>query len=303
MGRTLEARRDRRDDPELNAVAGKRSSRSGRLTSRVTRTAPIGSLGHRQKRAGGLKALSITASSSVDRGLGSALVRSEPSPIVDRSLHNVVYSSILQALHEGDLRPGDRLIEDKIAKTLGMSRLPVREALTRLANEGLVRRIPRRGTVIAERSAKDLEDIRAIRALLEGYAARIASQRVTGGDLHALRHSVEELTRAGRRGDWVGAVQWNTVFHETTIRLAGNSLLHRIWSSVNPMFWNLAVALPSQYRRDPVKDRVDHEALIAALQSGDVDRAENAFREHVHASTKGDSPAGKSKSQPGKSRG
>lgn len=209
----------------------------------------------------------------------AALVR--PSIVPDRSLHNLVYARILDALHRGELRPGYRVTEAGIAESLGISRLPVREALTRLANEGLVRRPPRRGTFIARLTSKDIDNIRDARALVEGFCARLACARITHGDAEKLKQTIEDLVTAARQGDWLTAVSLNTRFHETVVQLADNQILYRFWTSVSPLVWNLARALPPGYKKDAKREGANHRILLEALLSKNPDRAEEAFRSHV----------------------
>lgn len=208
----------------------------------------------------------------------------ESGRIIDRSLQTIVYGKILRALYDGTLKPGERLIEEDLAKRLGMSRLPIREALTRLANEGLVERVPRRGSFIAHLSAKDVEDIRSVRLLIETHAARQAAARISGADIAALEEIVANMADAHERTDWIESVSWNMAFHDAVMRIADNAMLHRTWMSVNPFFWHIAVAEPNPRHRDTKAHVLSHKALIQALQSGDANRAERAFREHVSRS-------------------
>src|SRR5690242_1003750 len=100
----------------------------------------------------------------------------------DRSLHHDVYGLIVDAIHRGELKPGDRITEGEVAGRLGISRSPVREAFARLIHDGLVVQNPRRGTYIAKLEPADIDEIREVRALIEGYAARLAASRLTPAD-------------------------------------------------------------------------------------------------------------------------
>lgn len=199
----------------------------------------------------------------------------------DRSLHHDVYAVIVEWVQDGTLRPGDRISEAAIARQLGISRGPVREALSRLDNEGLIIRRPRRGAVVAEVTPKDLDDIIAVRQLVEGYAARVACELLTPDDDRELERLIEEMYASALAGQWTETATLNAQFHQTVVRIAGNRLLNRFWQSLHPLGWLLAPTVSPHKPHDPDDLRARHEALLAALRAGNPDQAEAAFRQHV----------------------
>lgn len=199
----------------------------------------------------------------------------------DRSLHHDVYAMIVEWVQDGTLRPGDRISEAAIARQLGVSRGPVREAMSRLDNEGLVIRRPRRGAVVAEVTSKDLDDIVAVRQLVEGYAARCACELLTPNDVNELERLIAAMYTSARAGQWTETATLNAQFHQTVVRIADNRLLHRLWQSLHPLGWLLAPTVSPHKPHDPDDLRARHDALLAALQAGDPDQAEAAFRQHV----------------------
>ncbi len=199
----------------------------------------------------------------------------------DRSLHHDVYAVIVEWVQDGTLRPGDRINEAAIARQLGISRGPVREAMTRLDNEGLVIRRPRRGAVVAEFTPKDLDDIVAVRQVVEGYAARCACQLLTPSDISDLESLIAAMHTSALAGQWTETATLNARFHQTVVRIADNRLLHKFWQSLHPLGWLLAPTVSPHKPHDPDDLRARHEALLAALQAGDPDQAEAAFRQHV----------------------
>ncbi|HEY8292596.1 MAG TPA: GntR family transcriptional regulator [Thermomicrobiales bacterium] len=199
----------------------------------------------------------------------------------DRSLHNDVYGLIVEAIHCGDLKPGDRITEGELAGRLGISRSPVREAFARLIHDGLVVQKPRRGTFVAKLERDDIEDIQEVRALVEGHAARRAAAKITLSDMAALRELVAIMVEAAMGTDWIQVVRLNARFHETVVRLTGNKALLRIWSVLDPLAWLIPTTVPVGHQHNP-QDLFDrHTALIDALASGDPQRAEEAFRAHI----------------------
>ncbi len=208
------------------------------------------------------------------------------SPMPDRALHNVVYAEIVDAVHRGDMKPGDRITEWEIAQRLGISRSPVREAFARLASDHLIVRQPRRGNFIAQLDVADIEHIRVARQLLEGHAAREAAVRFTPDDRLRLEEIVDEMVEAANRKEWIQTVSLNARFHAVMIEIAGNPIIGRMWSAVDPLTWLAAAASTPGARHDPDDQRRRHQYLIDALESGDSDLAEEAFRYHVAESVR-----------------
>ncbi len=199
----------------------------------------------------------------------------------DRSLHHDVYAVVVEWVQDGTLRPGDRISEAAIARQLGISRGPVREALTRLDNEGLVVRRPRRGAVVAEFTSKDVDDIVSVRQLVEGYAARCACLLLTPTDASDLERLIAAMHTSALAGQWTETATLNARFHQTVVRIADNRLLHKFWQSLHPLGWLLAPTISPHKPHDPDDLRSRHQALLDALQAGDPDQAEAAFHQHV----------------------
>jgi DNA-binding GntR family transcriptional regulator len=213
-----------------------------------------------------------------------------PSPgltiVGDRSLKREVYAVIVALIHRGELRPGDRISEADIAARLGISRAPVREAFSQLTHEGLIVRKPRSASFVAQLSPKDLEDIVDTRILIEGHAARRACARITAADAAELRDLIAEMADSADDVDqWTNTALLNARFHQTVIRIADNEVLANIWQTLHPLLWLLAPAVVPQKRHNRASLVARHQALLAALQNGDPDQAEAAFRDHVHEAT------------------
>lgn len=216
-----------------------------------------------------------------------SLTRSTSSDgLQDRSLHHSVYSLVVDAIHAGEVKPGDRLSEVDIAERLGISRSPVREAFARLAHDGLVERHPRRGTFVASFQEEDIAQISDVRALIEGYAARIACVRMTAEDEDSLQDAISLMVDAAQQRDWIRTVNVNAHFHELVVNLAGSVVLRRVWASLDPLAWLIATTVPPGHFHDPNDLLTRHQALVNALRSGDPDTAETAFRHHVAEATR-----------------
>lgn len=203
-------------------------------------------------------------------------------PLQARSLHHQVEAFILKATYEGSLNPGDRLNESTLSAHLGISRTPVREALTYLEGSGLVVRRPRHGFFLAALSAEDAAHCYTVRELLEGYAAGQVAGRMTAAQADALGRIIEAMGRAAGDGDWVQAAVHNIAFHEAVVGLTGNPVLRRMWTSVGPVLWYFDSltrrAVDPRAKESFVKR---HKVLLASLRRNDASAAETAFVSHI----------------------
>jgi DNA-binding GntR family transcriptional regulator len=203
-------------------------------------------------------------------------------PIQTTSLHHQVQAYLLKATYERRLSPGDRLNESGIAAQLGVSRTPVREALTYLENTGLVVRHPRRGFFLASLSARDAEHCYTVRQLLEGHAARHVAGRLTGEQAESLQAIINAMGDAVEAGSWPQAAGHNIGFHETVVGITGNPVLMRMWRSVGPALWyfdSLTRRIVEAHAKDGFVRR--HRVLLTALRRGDPAGAEAAFVAHI----------------------
>jgi len=186
---------------------------------------------------------------------------------------------IRQAILDGRIDPGSRLKEEELARELGISRTPVREALLMLQAEGLIETTPNRGAVVRTHDAADLIDLYQLRALLEGYAARLAAARVSEDELALLRESCDRFDRVA--GDDVRQlVEENLWFHSAIHAAAGSPRLSDMVRRV--------IELPLVYRSyvwySPDQKRISahyHRQITNALSARDAERAELVMREHI----------------------
>jgi DNA-binding GntR family transcriptional regulator len=200
---------------------------------------------------------------------------------VARSASDVATELIREAIFEGRLDPGQRLKEEELARELGISRTPVREALLILQAEGLVSAVPNRGAVVRTYTESDLIDMYELRALLEGFAAHQAARRITPEQLAVLSVSCERFKQLRLTQDLLGLIKENLIFHQTIVEAAGTTKLAELVRS--------AVELPLVYRSfywfsDQEKENSErsHRKLLAALRAGDAERAELLMKEHTY---------------------
>ena len=186
----------------------------------------------------------------------------------------------------GEYGPDERLIEEQLAERLGVSRTPVRQALTMLEAEGLVEITPNRGATVSSFSIEDVWDIYDLRAVLEGHAARRAAGRMERRELERLRELAGEMEGLpGRFDDHEeeirALVALNQEFHGTIAEASRNRRLERLI--------NRTVEIPLMFKAffwyTPHERTISnqyHRQILEALEKGDADRAEIMMREHVY---------------------
>jgi DNA-binding GntR family transcriptional regulator len=200
-----------------------------------------------------------------------------------RPLRADVYESLREAILVGSLEPGARVVEAEIARQMGISRGPIREALRHLEQDGLVEYRPRRGTVVAALTRKRVLDTYAVRSVLEGLAAEQAAERITDHEVAELEALLERMLACARAGDLRGMLRIDVAFHERICAIAGNPVLLRSWRGLGPLAWRLLAdskAL-SGYTVTELAER--HRPLIQALAGRDPERAAKVAREHTAA--------------------
>ncbi|MGQ9482645.1 GntR family transcriptional regulator [Chloroflexus sp.] len=205
---------------------------------------------------------------------------------IEENSADQVYRRLRRLLIEGHYPPGSRLIEERLAQDLGVSRTPVRQALVRAAAEGLVQIFPNRGAVARSFTVDDLIEMYDLRALLEGHAAYLAARRITAEQLARMEMAATALEQSlsltfERRQDEVHfLVEHNAIFHQTIAETAGNQRLI--------VMLNQIVAVPLQFRsfywyqhEQRQISNFFHRSILNALRLGDGDRARAMMREHI----------------------
>ncbi|MDR7188222.1 DNA-binding GntR family transcriptional regulator [Microbacterium sp. BE35] len=201
-------------------------------------------------------------------------------PIVKRA--NVAVAAALRlGIIRGDLAPGEAILEEDVADTLGVSRTPVREALLLLAGERLVDLGNVRGqrAVVRDMSTDELDEIYAMRAMLEGYVARKAAERVTPALLRQLEQSITRMSKLA--GNVHELIEENHRFHTAILTASSTDRLAFIVENL--------LQIPLEYKRDFWLDasclEVDiqgHRDVLAALRDEDAAAAEAAMAKHLH---------------------
>lgn len=203
-------------------------------------------------------------------------------PISAPGLADTIAERLRTAIQTGVYAPGMRLPERPIAAQLGVSHIPVREALARLAEEGLVDREPRRGARVAALTARQLDEISSLRIVLEQFVARRVQAVWTPAIERQLRSVARDMVAAADRGDALRVIELDQRFHERLWALAEHGLLNELAAMVRRRVTSFLIsatrALPPADLREHA---LTHVALIEALASGDRSRAEAEMQRHI----------------------
>jgi DNA-binding GntR family transcriptional regulator len=199
----------------------------------------------------------------------------------DNRIADQVYRRLRRAIVNGEIQPRTRLVETNIATTLGASRTPVREAISRLVSDGLVSPHSSGGVEVVD-TRLELDDIYRIREALEGCAAALAAERATDAELARLRELVA-ATRNADPSDLASRVRINTEFHERICLASRSSRLIGMVNSYREFFIG-EQALGQFTRRASVQALRDHEDILQALCDRDPRRAERLVRRHLEHS-------------------
>ncbi|HXY16415.1 MAG TPA: GntR family transcriptional regulator [Terriglobales bacterium] len=193
------------------------------------------------------------------------------------------YQKIRMGILKGDFAPATVLSEYQLAAQFKLSRTPVREALTRLEHEGMVRTVPGRGAFVAELTPHDIMEIYQVREQLESYAARVAAEHMDAEGLQKLEQIIEQTH------DYVAAGYTKEIFetdislHKTIIRSTQNQRMFAILATLDDQMHRIR----SMWPRTPRwldGTLAEHDLIVKCIRNHDPDGAENAMRKHLRAS-------------------
>jgi DNA-binding GntR family transcriptional regulator len=208
-------------------------------------------------------------------GVLPGLIRPVERPV---PLRQSVYEALVEFVVAGALRPGQHLVEAELARQLGVSRQPVREALHRLEAEGWVDLRPSQGAFVHVPTDQEVDQLLDVRELLEGATARLAARAATPEGVAVLRAAWEKGVRAVESGDVSDAVAANNEFHAAVADVAGNAVLAQLSGIVGRRVrWYYREVAPARGH----ESWSEHAELVAAIEAGDEDRAAALARVHT----------------------
>lgn len=195
-------------------------------------------------------------------------------------LVELVERQLLQAIFEGRLPPGSRIVEAELSRQMGVSRAPLREAARRLESQGVIVSTPRKGFTVRTFSPKEIQDLFQVRLGLEVMAARLACVVATDAQLTSLKAYADDMLERAPTLSNVERVTMDLGMHTAISRLSGNEYLQRIFANMQAEIRICQGFIERQYR-DPVFIAQSHFPVVDAILRRDADAAEKALRVHL----------------------
>ena len=187
-----------------------------------------------------------------------------------------------EAIVKGELKPGERLMEVQLAEEMGVSRTPVREAIRKLELEGLVVMVPRKGAYVAGLTLKDAANVFEIRGSLEGLAAALAAERITEEEINDLDRVLEDIAKAGEKGDVDTIIKKDMEFHQKLFSATRNERLAQIISNLKEQIDRFRIKSFTNPKR--LKSVIlEHKKILDAIKTH-AENAEKLARDHIYES-------------------
>ena len=195
-------------------------------------------------------------------------------------LRDMVFDVLMSAIMQGQLSPGERLLEVQLADEMGVSRTPVREAIRRLELEGFVVMVPRKGAYVAGLSINDVEEVYEIRTVLETLAVRLAAQRMQPADYAQLDDLSEKMRATWQEGNVDNWVSLDASFHELLYKFSRNERLVDMMNNIMEQLsrYRIISLANVEVRHNSLSE---HQELIEALKRRDSEAAATAVAMHI----------------------
>ena len=202
-----------------------------------------------------------------------------------KPLREVVSSTLRQAIKDGLLKPGDRLMEIQLADELGVSRTPIREAIRQLEQEGFVVMVPRRGTYVADISLKDIAQVFEIRSALEELSAGLAAERITPDELESLERILVEINEFIDKGEFDKIVDADIRFHDILYHASRNTRLVDILHNLREQMLRFR-SVSMHYPGRLAATREEHRQMVENIANHNSAMARKVAKKHMENSEK-----------------
>ncbi|GFN33481.1 GntR family transcriptional regulator [Paenibacillus xylaniclasticus] len=199
-------------------------------------------------------------------------IETAPSANSPISLSEHVYITLKRQIMKGELLPGHRMIVLDIAKQFSVSQAPVREALERLKQEGLIVGKMNKGSAVSEITAQEIRDIYELRQMVEGHALRATMRVLEEKDIAYLESIIDGMREAIDKEDPYRLVEMDMLFHGYFYLRSGNALLYDIWNSIKSKIMRFITITNQDHQGYSIPD--SHTEILDMIKSGDVDLAE-----------------------------
>jgi len=201
------------------------------------------------------------------------------------NLGEKAYEILKNKITNGELKPGERVSDDKLASSFGISRTPVREALTKLSGEGLVDIVPHGGIYVKKLNKKDIEEIYTIREVLEGLAARLAASSSNVSIIKQMKEACQDYEKGIQKKDVNLCINSDLVFHQLIAKSTGNKKLIEILERFHIQIISIMQKGPNYWINAPTYLQ-EHLAIVDSISRGKEDLAEEVMRKHIREGKK-----------------
>ena len=196
-------------------------------------------------------------------------------------LRDRAYASIKKAIITAQFEPNRRLVEETMAADIGASRTPIREALQKLEKEGLIFRLPSAGFAVKGVTEEEVEDILGLQCVLEGYAGRLAAERISEDETQSLAEIITRQEECLAKADTEGFIHFDSEFHDTIHRVAKNRRLYNLVQNLRDcMDRYRAIVFCSSDARFRLSIR-DHKEIVSLMRTRNAKRIEKLIGRHI----------------------
>lgn len=204
--------------------------------------------------------------------------------IQNKPLRERVLDSLRQAIVNGDLKPGDPIVETELAAQMGVSRAPLREAINILNVEGLLDTVPYHGTTVKQLLRNDIEDLYSVRSMMEVFAVRRLIESGNAATTTNLLNALcEEMASAAKNNSLSDVNRLDREFHSTLIEQCENEMLFMFWNSVTLRVQQV-MSLSNELKGDLEQIARNHLDIVDAIANEDTSLASTLVETHIHAS-------------------
>ncbi|MFE7083577.1 GntR family transcriptional regulator [Priestia megaterium] len=201
--------------------------------------------------------------------------------MANQSLKEEVRRVIREDIISNKLQPGQRIVETKIAKDMGISQVPVREALRGLEEEGLVKSIKYRGSIVTEINVSEMYHIFLLRSKIEESAISLLLPNLTKRDIGELYDIVDKMALISKTEDYSVQSALDLEFHYTIVKWSNIDTFVRMWSILNGHIRRFITFIHPMIKNKQTEVFNDHLNLVKVLESRDVEKAKIAFKNHI----------------------
>ncbi len=197
-----------------------------------------------------------------------------------KPLGEVVFDYLRDAIMNGDLKPGERLMESTIADQLGVSRTPVREAIRKLEKEDFVTMVPRKGAYVTKVTAKDILDVLEVRRVLEGFATQLAAERMSENEIKELKKCHEKFEKFLAKNNVQGMIDKDREFHDLIFKASKNEKLNHLVKELLEQFHRFRLI----YFKEPDNYgtvKFWHDKIIEGIENRNTSMAREFAEKHI----------------------